>query len=279
MDDDKKRTELTAEAIRQRLGFSTIAMPGDKAIGAKEMAMIREAGITRLEICGLHLPSHYDYHDTAQVREITDACRSLGIKIVAVHGPGLPYNSPYEGVRRGAAEEAIAAARVADEMGASIFVAHFNADERAERTVCEVIEALHDTDIILAVENLPGAPDLPACRAIVDRIDSDRFGMALDIGHPCDPDGVNPFIKEGCVRETMAPCEGRLVHLHLHDFVDTDHYPPFAGGVRWDEVFQFLEDIDYAGEFMFEAIARVSLEDTLEKTAGFPEEFMARYER
>ena len=38
-----------------------------------------------------------------------------------------------------------------------------------------------------------------------------------------------------------------------------------------------LQDIDYMGEFMFEAVAPVSLEDTLEKTAAFPKEFVLRY--
>ena len=277
MADDRRSVKLTAEAIRQRLGFSTIAMPGDVALGARQMATIREAGITRVEICGLHPPTHYDYHNRTQVREIMDECRRQGIRIVAVHGPGVPYDTPYEAVRRGAVEEAIASARVAAEMGASVFVAHFNTGEHAERTVCEVIESLDDADLTLAIENLPGAPELRDCRALVDRIGSDRFGVAIDIGHPRDTDGVNPFVKAGRARETIALCKGRLVHMHLHDFVESDHYPPFDGSVRWDETFLGLQDVAYAGEFMFEAGATVSVADTLTKTAAFPDEFAARY--
>lgn len=277
MVDDSKSVELTAETIQQRLGFSTIAMPGDVALGARQMAMIREAGITRVEICGLHQPTHYDYHNRTQVKEIMDECRTQEIKIVAVHGPGVPYDTPYEAVRRGAVKEAVASARVAEEMGASVFVAHFNTGEHAERTICEMIACLDDTDIMLAIENLPGEPELRDCRAFVDRIGCDRFGITIDIGHPRDPDGVNPFVKEGRARETIALCEGRLVHLHLHDFVDKDHYPPFDGNVRWDETFQGLQDVGYTGEFMFEAVARVSVADTLKKTAAFPDEFAARY--
>ena len=72
-------------------------------------------------------------------------------------------------------------------------------------------------------------------------------------------------------------CNHRLFHLHLHDFQDTDHYPPFDGKIQWDEIFQALCDINYTGELMFEAGSRVSIEDTLEKTAAFPEEFVKRY--
>jgi len=265
----------TAEAIRQRLGVSTIAIAGN--VGAREIAMIREAGITRVELCGLALPAQYDYHNRTQVREIMDECRAQGVRIVSVHGPGVPYDTPYEAVRRGAVQEALASARVAEEMGASVFVAHFNANEHAQRTICEMLERLDDADIVLAVENLPPTPDLRECRALVDRIGSDRFGIGLDIGHDRDPDGVNPFVKAGRARETIAICGSRLVHVHLHDFVESDHYPPFDGNVRWDEVFLGLEDIGYTGEFMFEAVATVSLADTLKKTAAFPEEFAARY--
>ena len=274
MSDD--RLTITAEDIRARLGFSTIAMPGEVPIGAREIAMIREAGITRVEICGLHPQSHYDYDNRAQVQEIMAECARQGVSAVAVHGPGVPYNHAYEQVRRAAVKEAIASARVAVEMGASIFVAHFNIDDNSARTVNEMLDALDDTDLKLTVEN---GGDLRDFAAFVDRIGSDRFGMVVDIGHTRDEDGVNPFVKKMRAREAMAVCGKRLLHLHLHDFVDADHYPPFDGRVQWDEIFLALQDIGYCGEYMFEAIARVSLDDTLRKTAAFPDEFARRYTR
>ena len=145
--------KLTAETIRQRLGFSTIAMPGNERFGAREIGMIREANITRIEICGLHAPTHYDYHDAAQVSEITTECQKQGIAIVAVHGPGLPYDCPYEEVRRAVVKEAVASARVAEEMGASIFVGHFNTNDRSARTVCDMLDCLDGGAIKLTVEN------------------------------------------------------------------------------------------------------------------------------
>ena len=274
MPEDSGSARLTAAAIQERLGFSTIAMPGDERFGAREVAMIREAGLTRMEICGLHPPTHYDFHDAVQVSEITAECRAQGVAIVAVHGPGVPYDSPYEAVRQGAVAEAVASARVAEEMGASVFVGHFNTNERSARTVHEMLEALDRNAIKLTVEN---GGDLRDFAGFVDRVGSDRFGMVVDIGHTRDADGVNPFVKAERAREVMAGCEHRLLHLHLHDFVDSDHYPPFDGTIEWGEIFAALQDIGYAGEYMFEAVDRVSLEDTLEKTAAFPEGFIARY--
>jgi len=265
---------MTAEDIRARLGFSTIAMPGEEPVGARQIAMIREAGIERVEICGLHAPTHYDYHDRAQVSEIMSECRAQGVSVVAVHGPGIPYDCAYEQVRRAVVKEAVAAARVAEEMGASIFVAHFNANGLSQKTVHEMLEQLDGSSIRLTVEN---GSDLRDFAAFVDRIGSDRFGIVADIGHTRDEDRINPFIKKERARQTMALCGHRLLHLHLHDFLDADHYPPFDGNVQWDQIFLALQDIGYTGEIMFEAIARTSLQDTLKKTAAFPEEFVRRY--
>jgi len=277
MTDGSTAGKITAEAIQQRLGFSTIAMPYNERLGAREIGMIREAGIARIEICGLHPPTHYDYHDAAQVSEISSECQKQGIAIASVHGPSLPYDCRYEEVRRAVAKEALASARVAEEMGASVFVAHFNANDCSERTVRELIEQLDGTEMKLTVENLPDVPDLRNYLAFVDRIDCDGFGITVDIGHTRDADGINPFVKMERAREAMAACEHRLFHLHLHDFTDTDHYPPFDGNIQWGEIFSALQDIGYTGEFMFEAVARVSLEDTLKKTAAFPNEFAVRY--
>ena len=85
------------------------------------------------------------------------------------------------------------------------------------------------------------------------------------------------FIKMERAREAIVSCELVLLDLHLHDFADTDHYPPFDGNIQWGEIFSALQDIGYTGEFMFEAVARISLADTLHKTAAFPGEFAARY--
>jgi len=280
MDSDTDASEaaaglrMTAEDIRARLGFSTIAMPGNQPIGARQIAMIREAGISRVEICGLHPPTHFDYRDRAQVSEIIWECRAQGVSVVSVHGPGIPYDCPYEGVRKVVVEEALVAARAAEEMGASIFVAHFNITEPSQRTAEDMLEQLDGSSIKLTVEN---GGDLRDFAAFVDRVGSDRFGMVVDIGHTRDEDGVNPFIKKERARETMALCGHRLMHLHLHDFRDTDHHPPFDGNVQWDEIFLALQDVGYTGEIMFEAVAQTSLQDTLRKTAAFPEEFARRY--
>lgn len=262
-----------AAAIRQRLAISTLAIHQQR-VGARQISQIREAGFTRLEIDGFLSRQHYDYRDRAQLAEIAAECARQGVAIVSVHGPNVPYASEYEAVRRAAAEEAIASARAAEELGASVFIGHFDVNDRSERTVCDMLAALDDCRIKLSTEN---GQDLRDYAAFVDRIGSDRLGMVVDIGHTRDPDGVNPFVKKGRAREALHACGRRLIHVHLHDFADADHYPPFDGGIEWGDVFLGLGDIAYGGHYLFEVFSRISPEDTLRKVDGFPDAFAARY--
>ena len=176
-------------------------------------------------------------------------------------------------------KEAAAAARVAEDMGASVMVCHFGTSEESKRTVVDMLEELEGSSIRLANEN---GVDLRDYMALVDEVGSDRFGMVVDVGHTRDEDGVNPFIKPDRARETLAQCGPRLIHLHLHDFLERDHVAPMDGNLQWAEVFGALKDIDYQGLFMFEALfppeGPINRPDyVLAKTAEFPGAFAARY--
>ncbi len=77
----------------------------------------------------------------------------------------------------------------------------------------------------------------------------------------------------------------RLIHLHLHDWVDQDHFSPLDGAIQWDEIFTAFRDIDYKGWFMFEAAyppgqrGEVDPNYVLDKVGAFPRGFIERYGR
>ncbi len=210
------------------------------------------------------------------------------IEIVSVHAPNLSVCCGYELLRKAIVQEWIACARVAEEMGASVFVCHLADNDYSVKAAHEMLDELDGCRITITMEN---GLDLQAYKAFVDRIGSDRFGMTVDLGHSRDKDGKNPFTKKERAREALVIFGQRLAHVHLHDFIDTDpyppndryphppfdHYPPFDGYIQWQEVFAALRDINYAGTLMFEAGDRISLEDTLTKVAAFPREFAKRY--
>ena len=270
----------TADEIAERLGATTGAFLDDETpLGARHIAAIRAAGITRIEVCGIGSPKHFDFGNRQQAADVVRECREQGIETVSFHGPTVEYAATDEEERGAAVKEAAAAARVAEEVGASVMVCHFGISEESKRTIVDMLEELEGSAIRLANEN---GQDLRDYMAVVDEVGSDRFGMVVDVGHTRDEDGVNPFIKPDRARETLAQCGPRLIHLHLHDFLDRDHIAPMDGDLQWAEVFRALKDIDYQGQFMFEALLTPEgsmdrPEYVLAKTAAFPQAFAARY--
>ena len=270
----------TADEIAERLGATTGAfLSQETPLGAREIAAIRAAGITRIEVCGIRSPKHFDFGNSQQAADVVRECREQGVEIVSFHGPSVEYASTDEEERGAAVKEAAAAARVADDMGASVMVCHFGTSEESKRTIVDMLEELDGSAIRLANEN---GVNLRDYMALVDEVGSDRFGMVVDVGHTRDEDGVNPFIKPDRARETLAQCGPRLIHLHLHDFLERDHIAPMDGNLQWAEVFGALKDIDYQGHFMFEALLTAEGADNrpeyvLAKTAEFPQAFAAKY--
>ena len=260
----------TSREIEERLEISALKVE-KSVLGAREIAAIREAGIVRIEVY-LH-PLQCDYHDPTHVSEIKAECQQQGVSIVSAHGPGLPFGSEDEEERRAAVREGIMATRAAEELGVAIYSGHFDVGEQSEKSVTEILDG---SSLTLTCENLVPNPKISDCIAFVDKIDSDRFGITVDIGHQRDPDGINPFVKKEVARQTMTQCGKRLFHLHLHDFTDTDHKPAFDGNIEWGEVFAALKDIDYKGELMFE-VSQATADDVLRKTAAFPKTFVERY--
>ena len=270
----------TADEIDERLGTTTGVFFGDDSpLGAREIASIRAAGITRIEVCGIGSPRHFDYGNPQQAADVVRECREQGVEVVSTHGPSVEYAATDDEERAVAVKEAAAAARVSEDMGASVMVCHFGISEESKRTIVDMLEELEGSTIRLANEN---GVDLRDYMAVVDEVGSDRFGMVVDVGHTKDDDGVNPFIKPGRARQTLAQCGPRLIHLHLHDYVDRDHIAPMDGNLQWAEVFGALKDIDYQGQFMFEAMLTAEggmdqPEYVLAKTAAFPQAFAAKY--
>jgi len=183
------------------------------------------------------------------------------------------------------------AAKVAEEMGAGVMVCHFHTTEQAEKSIIEMLDRLQGHSIKLAIEN---GENLADYTAFVDKIGSERLGMVVDIGHTRDEDEVNPFIKKARARETMVQCGERLIHVHLHDWIESlgvpldgefygDHFAPLDGSIEWAEVFAALHDIDYEGVLMFEACwgekRKLSPDYVLDRVASFPQAFVERYAR
>ena len=270
----------TSAQITKRLAIST-AVFQNEILGDQHIAKLSKVGIHRIEISSI--PRSFDYLNTAQVAEIKRACQIHNIQVVSVHGPfNLPYNNADEPVRKQVVEDSLTAIRFATEMGASIYVAHFGFKDHGAKTITELLNATDGLNIILTTENQTAQPFEPYMQT-VDTINSDRFGIIIDIGHARDSDGINPFIKHDVARERLAQCGHRVKHVHLHETFDLtkkpDHRPPLHknGLIEWGEVFAALKDINYTGDFVFEDGRGEDSDEWIQHTVDFPETFAAKY--
>jgi len=274
--------KITAQEISRRLGCSSVAT-GPERLGARKLALMREAGIRYMEISEFFSGrTHYNHNDTTQISEIKSECKKQGITISSVHGPNIPYDSFEEENRRAVVEELASAVKVAEDMGARMFVTHFGSTctikGHVEKSINELMELTRNNSMKILIENAKWKR-LDPYVDYIRRAGTNRLGLAVDIGHAFDPDGVNTFTKKGRAYEAICQAGQIISHLHLHDIVNnkTDHYPPFEGDMQWVEIFLALWKTGYSGKFMFEAQPKLSVENTLKKVAGFPCDLISAY--
>ena len=271
--------EWSSDEISDRLGISS-AVFQKRVLKEQEIALIRKAGITHLEISCI--PHSFDFHDRRQVSEIKAACKRHGVDIVSFHTATFPFGSECEKVRKEAVREALALARTAVEMGASIVSCHFGTDEWARRSITDMLVELESVPLTLAVENVGGV-SIRDTISLVDEIANDKFKMLLDIGHERDPDSGNPFTKVEWARRAVAQCKGYLSSVHLHETFAIkqrqDHKAPLheEGIIEWGEVFAGLKDAGYQGALVFEDGRGENPEEWVKATGAFPAKFIFRY--
>lgn len=267
-----------AREITGQLGISS-AVFKKVGLGAREIAQIREAGITHLE---LSTNTSFDYRNRKQVSEIARECEKESLNIVSFHTSLFPFQSADEGERTEAVQEAVFLARTAMEMGAGILSCHFHTNAQTERSVYEMLEELQDMSLVLAVENV-GQVKIKDALSLVDKINSDRFKMLLDIGHERDSDGVNPFVKKDGARAAVTQCREQLCAVHLHETFALEHKPDHRapldkdGIIEWGEVFAGLKDVGYQGVLLFEDGRGENPEEWVRAVGEFPKKFVERY--
>lgn len=85
--------------------------------------------------------------------------------------------------------------------------------------------------------------------AHVDKANSPRMVACVDIGH------AEMKNVEGAANLIRALGHDRVKALHVHDndLLHDSHWFPFQGNIKWDGVIEALKDIDYDGNFTFEA--------------------------
>ncbi len=77
---------------------------------------------------------------------------------------------------------------------------------------------------------------------------TEHFVACLDVGHTT----LVGFEPQDCIRQ-LGNKYLHSLHVHDNDYTGDQHLLPGQGLINWDEVCRALADIDYDGEFTYEA--------------------------
>jgi len=195
--------------------------------------------------------------------ELRDYADKIGIPCTQTHAP-YPSLLTIEDIDN-VVETQLKAIEISAILGAEIIVIHPASctDVRGnfDHLYSKLIPRAEELGIKIATENMFTSSKqthelIPAACGTVDEFcsyvdyaKSKYFTACLDIGH-------SELKKmEGAVRFINGMGSERISALHIHDNngISDQHVMPFAGKINWDEVTRALAQIDYKGNFTFEA--------------------------
>ncbi len=230
--------------------------------------MIKEQGFDAYD-CSLfqemepgNFLSGADYKErAAEIRKYAD---ELGIPCTQTHSP-MPWLRTFKDIDDSVQEQK-RAIEISAILGAEVVVIHpaafANASENYEHQYKELLTLAKELGVKIATENMFSWKDKTETETVpsacgtaddfveyIDFVNDEYFTACLDIGHS---EMVN---CEGAPKIIRALGHNRVKALHVHDndCYHDDHTFPYTGKIDWDEVCRALAEIDYTGNFTFEA--------------------------
>lgn len=237
---------------------------------AEAVRMICEAGFDALDLSMFAMRDD-DNHPLngsgwrAYVKELKDIAESYGKSFTQSHTPFPPFRAGDEEYGKRVMPRVERALEISGELGVEVSVVHpvacgenqFEVNIEYYRSI-EHIAA--DYGFKIALENMWGRDSetkkiIPNICSVtddfnryVDALDPAHFTACLDLGH-CGLVGSNaPEMIRGMGGE-------RITSLHIHDNDDLRdlHTLPYMSGMDWDEILKALGEINYKGNFTYEA--------------------------
>lgn len=246
---------FNAQDIRNRLSISTFVFRNYRPVCEKALAELAGHGFRWVEIT--QSIEQFDMARMDSMEHVFAACNAAGVKICAYHAFKITFEDMDTDAERTARiDQCKSQIDTLLASGGKIWGPHAREiTPECEGCLAELLKHVEGTDAVIVLENFAhDGMGLADRMEFLDKVDHPQLGLLLDIGHLRDAEGRNPITLPGGPSKVLDLCASKLVHTHLHGFVDKDHYPPFAegDGVQWEELFAKLFDIGYAGVFNFE---------------------------
>lgn len=224
----------------------------------------------------LNTPSYKEH-----IKEIKKIAESYSVTFEQSHAPFPPIRENDEEYSRKTIEKVKRALEIAGMLEAKICVVHpcVFSENQFERNM-EMYRSLEpyakDYGVKIALENMWGwdnklnriVPNVCSTaedfNRYVDAVNPENFTACLDLGH-CGLVGEDAATM---IRD-MGSRLGCL-HIHDNDNIHDSHVLPYLSEMDWDSILMALADIDYAGNFTYEADGFLRL---------FPDEMLPACER
>lgn len=200
------------------------------------------------------------------LKNLKNIANSYGVTFEQSHAPfpsAKENNEEYNTFMFDRLKKAIEIAGILD---AKIIVVHpvqFSTNQK-ERNL-ELYRSLEpfaaEYGVKIALENMFGSKEINGVRKIVpnvcsvaeefndyfDSLNSGNFTTCLDLGH-CGLVG-------GDAASMIRDMNSRLGCLHIHDndFINDNHTLPYTRNMDWDSILKALGEVDYKGNFTYEA--------------------------
>lgn len=174
----------------------------------------------------------WDTHIKGVQHRAMDICGILGVKQVVVHPiHHMPYAGHEEEIYDINMRYYSSLIPFCEKYGYKICIENMWQREKKTKRIC------HDT-----------CSRMSELIRYIDTLGCDNFVACLDIGHT----GLVGLEPQDCIRE-LGHKYLHSLHVHDNDYTADQHMMPGFGLYDWDAICHALADIDYDGEFTYEA--------------------------
>lgn len=251
----------------------------------KAVRIICESGFEGIDYSMFRMSADNDLLNTSaykeHIKEIKKIAESYGIPFEQSHAPFPPVREGDKEYSERTMEKVKRAIEIAGMLEAKICVVHpcVFSENQFEHNM-EMYHTLEPyakaAGVKLALENMWGwdkirnsiVPNVCSTaedfNRYVDALNPERFTACLDLGH-CGLVGEN-------AASMIRDMEKRIgcVHIHDNDNIHDSHTLPYLSKMDWESILKAFADIDYSGNFTYEADGFLRM---------FPDEMLPACER
>ena len=239
----------------------TLSVPPER-FTAEWLAAMQQAGIRQMELSIGYFPEQVDLLDYLnRAKEVYDQAASSGIDITSIHLPFGPFETmdptdPAPEKREFVFKTITDIMKAAADSGIKLAVIHPSGEpyEEAERPqrikdgidmIARLMTVARELGMTMALENLPRTC---LCRTHDEML---AFLEAIPDLRVCFDTNHNLVEANGGYIRAVGD---KIVTIHVsdYDFIDERHWLPMAGKNDWEEILSALEEVGYAGRFVYE---------------------------